>query len=375
MKEETKLKIWVMSNEFEPNIIGGLGIVATHLTTTLSRAGMKVTVLCSGNSNRLKISNPNGNLRIIRFPKNSQYFNHTQKSFKANAIMRVVSRIGYTKPNLIHVHSTDFANTAKKAGDQFGIPIVYSCHSIASKGHSSPSGRNQAKLVRSARRIIVPSHWQADATRRVFPYITSNKIAVIPHGVKPVSKKSHGAPTKLLYVGRLIPSKGIESLIKAVALLSKSHNHVHLTIVGSGSKSYEQKLHSLARHVGITKRIRWVKSRSHKTIQKMYASYGAVIVPSKTESFCLVALEAMANGVPLITTRSGGLKEFANKGNAQIIHAVNSVSVARAIKGFWNNPSQSKRRIINAKSTATRYKWPVIAGKYQSLFTSLKKER
>ncbi|MCJ8012344.1 glycosyltransferase family 4 protein [Paenibacillus sp. KQZ6P-2] len=376
MKEETKqLKVWVMSYEFEPKIIGGLGIVATHLTRTLSKAGMKVTVLCSGNSNRLTISNPNRNLRILRFPNNSQYFNRTQNSFNADAIIRVASRMGYTKPDLIHVHSTEFANTAKKARDQFGIPIVYSCHSIASQSLSSPSGKNQTKLVRIAKRIIVPSHWLADAIRKHYPDAASNKITVIPHGVKPVSKKSNGAPTKLLYAGRLIPSKGIESLLKAIALLSNEHKSVHLTIVGSGTKSYQQKLRSLARQVGITKRIRWVKSSPYKTIQEMYASYGAVIVPSKTESFCLVALEAMANGVPLVATRSGGLKEFVNKGNAQIIHAVNSVSIARAIKEFWDHPSQSKRRMINARTTATQYKWPAISGKYKSLFTSLMKEK
>jgi len=84
----------------------------------------------------------------------------------------------------------------------------------------------------------------------------------------------------------------------------------------------------------VANRIRWVRKKPYAAVQRMYASYGAVIIPSKTESFCLVALEAMANGVPLISTLSGGLKEFVNKRNAQIIRSVDRASIAKAIKAF-----------------------------------------
>ncbi|MFD0713222.1 glycosyltransferase family 4 protein [Paenibacillus sp. GCM10027626] len=373
MGSTSKLKIWVMTNEFQPAIIGGLGTVATQLTKMLSKIGANVTVLCPGNSNRLTISNPNGNLRILRFPKSPRYFNRAKKSFKAEAIMRIASAEKLVKPDIIHVHSIEFADTAKMAGDRFGLPIVYTCHSLASRGNASPHGKNQAKLIRTARRIVVPSRWQADVTKRLYSGLKGSKMAVIPHGVTPVSNHSTGAPHKLLYVGRLIPSKGIEPLIKAVPLLSREKRQVHLTIIGSGKASYRSKLRTLARQSGALKRIRWVEKKPHETVQRMYGSYGAVIIPSKEESFCMVALEAMANGVPLISTLSGGLKEFVNTRNAQVIHSIDSVHIARAIKSFWNNPSQSRKRAVNARATAALYRWPVIAHKYLSLFSNLKK--
>lgn len=272
------------------------------------------------------------------------------------------------------MHSTEFAYTAKAAGERFDLPIVYTCHSLASQGISSLPGKQQTTLIRAANRIIVPSRWQAKVTRRLYPRIDGNKMIVIPHGVVPVTKGSTiGFSHKLLYVGRLIPSKGVEPLIKAVGLLAQENSKIHLTIVGSGKASYRNKLRSLAKQAGVEKRIRWAEKTPHKTVQRMYGSYGAVINPSKKESFCLVALEAMANGVPLISTTSGGMKEFVTPQNAKIIHSVDTAHIARAIKEFWNNPEQSRKRTIHARTTAAQYKWPVIARKYLSIFSELKR--
>ncbi|QMV42879.1 glycosyltransferase family 4 protein [Cohnella cholangitidis] len=372
MGSRRRLKVWVMTNEFHPNIVGGLGIVATQLTTLLSRAEVDIIVLCSSESVRLTTSNPGSRLRIVRIPRDSRYYNCSRRAYKTSPVLRAAAAMSSGKPDLIHVHSTDFASVAVAAGSLYRIPIVYTCHSTASKGTSSTSGKNQAKLIRAAKRTVVPSRWQARETKRLFPG-RSGRITIIPHGVKSMQMKHQGSPAKLLYIGRLISSKGVKPLIKAVALLSRHRKNVTLTIVGSGKGRYKNHLLALAKRSGIAKRIRWIHSKPNATIRRMYASYGAVIVPSQKESFCLVALEAMANGVPLVSTLSGGLKEFVNSRNAQIIHSVDSGSIARAITTMWNNPSKTRQRLINARSTAARYRWPVIARRYKSLFIKLRK--
>ncbi|GIP33360.1 glycosyltransferase family 4 protein [Paenibacillus sp. J2TS4] len=373
MDRRRSLNIWVMTNEFHPNIIGGLGVVATHLTKSLSKTGMKVTVLCSSNSGRLAYSNSGSSLRTVRLPKDLRYFNRSTRSFKAAPVLRAAAANHSGKPDLIHVHSTEFAAVAAAAGSLYRIPIVYTCHSIASEGIQSPPGKNQAKLIRTASRITVPSRWQAGEIKQLFPG-SHNRITVIPHGVKSMSRQSKGSPAKLLYVGRLISSKGIEQLIKAIALLSRHHKNVTLTIVGSGKIQYQKYLRDLAKKCGIAERIHWVKKSSNDAVQRMYPSYGTVIVPSKKESFCLVALEAMANGVPLVSTLSGGLKEFVDSRNAQVIPSVNSPAIARAIAERLTNPEKTRQRLIRARSTAARYRWPAIAPRYKSLFLKLRKE-
>ncbi|WP_438431145.1 glycosyltransferase family 4 protein [Gorillibacterium sp. sgz500922] len=376
MGSERKLKIWVMTNEYEPKIVGGLGIVATQLTRMLAKLGANVTVLCPGNSDRFTISQTNSNLRILRFPKNSKYFNRTQHSFRAESIIKSALGKGEHKPDLIHVHSTEFTDTAKVAGNRFKLPVVYTCHSLASEGISSKPGKQQTALLTFANRVIVPSRWQAKVTKGLYPRMNRRKLITIPHGVTPISKgSSKRDPHKLLYVGRLIPSKGVEPLIKAVGLLAQENRKVQLTIVGSGKASYRDKLRTLAKQSGAAKRIHWADKTPHKSVQRLYRSYGAVINPSKKESFCLVALEAMANGVPLISTTSGGMKEFVTRRNAKIIRSIDGVHIARAIKAFWNDPEQSRKRVIHARATAAQYKWPVIARRYLSLFSDLVRGR
>ncbi|WP_237712516.1 glycosyltransferase family 4 protein [Paenibacillus elgii] len=362
-----------MTNEFQPRIVGGLGIVATRLSKMLSKAGVEVKVLCTS-SGKLVVSKPGGNMHIVRIPKNVHHFRHSACAFKASAVLRAAAAAGSGKPDLIHVHSTEFAAAAAAARNKFRAPVVYTCHSNASEGPRSMSGKNQAKLIRGARRIVVPSRWQAMATRRMYGG-AQDRIVVIPHGVSSVSRQTRGAPDHLLYVGRIIPSKGIKPLIKAVALLSRFRKNVRLTIVGSGKKSYMNHLRAYAKQLGVSERIRWMGSRPHDAIQRMYPSYSAVIVPSEKESFCLVTLEAMASGVPLVSSLSGGLKEFVNSRNAQIINSVNGASIARAIAAMWNNKEITKRRLIYAKATAARYRWHKIAQRYKSLFLGLKKAR
>jgi glycogen(starch) synthase len=372
MESGRKLKVWVMTNEFHPNIIGGLGVVATHLANMLSKVGVEVTVLCASSDDRFSISKPGGRLRVVRIPKNKRYYNNSKRTFNAGTVLRAVSAMSSSKPDSIHVHSTDFATTAAEARHLYRIPVVYTCHSMVSKGIASPSGKNQSQLIRIARRIIVPSRWQSSAIKKLYPS-THGRINVIPHGVKTVSKRTYGKPSKLLYVGRLIPSKGIEPLMKAVALLSREQKNVHLTIVGSGHVRYQNSLRTLAKQLGIADRIRWIRSIPNGAVQRIYSSYGAVIVPSKEESFCIVALEAMANGVPLVSTLSGGLKEFVNTRNAQVIPFIDRASIARSIAAMWKNPAKTGKRLINARATAARYRWPAIALRYKSLFTNLRR--
>lgn len=363
-----------MTNEFHPNIIGGLGVAATHLAKALSNAGLEVTVLCSGDSGAPALMNPGGMQRILRLPKASYYFSRPSQSFKPGAVLRSAAANQCSKPDLIHVHSTEFAAVAAAAGSLYRVPIVYTCHSMVLAGARSPAGQNQAKLIRIASRITVPSKWQAAEIIRLYPG-SHTKITVIPHGVNFVSRQANITPAKLLYVGRLIPSKGIEPLIKAIALLSRNRKEVSLTIVGSGKAQYVNHLYTVARNIGIANRIHWMKKSSNDAVQRMYPSYGAVIVPSRKESFCLVALEAMASGVPLVSTLSGGLKEFVSPRNAQVIASLDSSAIARAIAAMWNNPARTKQRVNAAQRTAARYRWPAIALRYQSLFMNLKKGR
>lgn len=361
--------VWVMTAEYAPHIIGGLGTVATQLTRALKLAQVNVTVITQS-TGRMTEFIKNNQATVLRIPNTANYVsNKTYKPAKTEAI---IARHIQRKPNLIHVHSLEFAETALFFKRKYGTPIIYTCHSLVATENKKRVSRSkrQAQLMRSANRIIVPSLWLKKEILKRHPGMNA-KIKVIPNGVLTFSNLSTAPRYKLLFVGRLVKSKGIEALITALPILRAHNKNVHLTVVGKGAPRYRGRLRQLARKNNVLSNIQFVGALPHNKVQRLYSSYGAVIVPSKQESFCLVALEALANGTPLVSSRAGGLKEFVNSTNAQIIPFISSKAIGRVIVSMWNNPSVTMKRTHAGKIVAKHYSWSKIARRYKSIYASI----
>jgi glycogen synthase len=360
--------VWVLTTEFAPYIIGGLGTVATELTRAMSRSRMEVRVISKSQSKTIRRSQ-NGWTVLLRIPATNKFFDFSAAAYRPAMIAQQAARTFSRKPNAIHVHSLEFAEAALLLGRKYRVPVVYTCHSLVSMEGRKWTRRSssQERLIRRVNRVVVPSFWLKHQITKRHPGVAS-KIRVIPNGVRPVSKGTHAPPYRLLYVGRLIRDKGIEPLIRSIPGLSKKNRNVRLGVIGKGSPRYRSRLKSIARKQGVLSKIRWLGPLSHSKVQRTYSSYGAVVVPSKQESFCLVALEAMANGVPLVASRAGGLKEFVNRRNAQIIPVVKSNVISRAIEWVWKHPARTRQRVRIAKRVAAGFHWRKMALRYRHLF-------
>lgn len=383
IEEETKLneasRIWVLSTEFEPHIIGGLGTSATKLTRAYARSGALITVLSQSKHARL-LNSKQQQLHIVRFPKTTRYYSATDNQYKPVAIERWMAKRGYRIPSGIHIHSLQFSNVAKHFQSKYGIPVVYTCHSLIAneKGpnskHKRQALKHQVQLLKTANNIVVPSQSELDLLKRKYPFC-ANRLSVIRHGVISRKQTARGPRHRLLFVGRLVPVKGVAPLLEAVAKLKQSGNKVKLDLVGTGSKSYTKYLKALVKKLGISSEVRWLGFRSHKQVQSMYASYGAVILPSLQESFGLVAVEALASGVPLVATRAGGLAESVNSKVAQTIPRANSTAIAKAIQSMWNHKKLTDRRISAGLRWVSRFSWPRAATRYRGIFKQLEKTK
>jgi glycosyltransferase involved in cell wall biosynthesis len=355
-----------MTNEYEPHIIGGLGVVATNLTHALRGDDMKATVLTKSVKSEVGVKREK-NLKIIGFPRNSR-FNYL-------TIRKWLYRKGYRIPDLIHIHSVDFAYLARYYQKKHNVPVVYTCHSLVTLEKKNPFRELMAKrqkiLLQSASQIVVPSIWERAQLEDIYPFC-NDKITVIENGVNVNEQPQSSAnPYHLLFVGRLIRMKGIEELLQAVSALAQKEPKVRLDVVGRGSEQYQRHLKSMARKLGVTSKVRWLGYHDPDQVQQIYSSYGAVIVPSRQESFGLVALEALANGIPLISTRSGGLADFVNEDVAQIISGVDHVDIATAIQTMWREPELTKQRVEEGFKTAEKHDWSYIADRYRELFYTM----
>lgn len=369
MSINKKPNVWVMTAEYAPHIIGGLGTVATQLTRALAMAQVNAVVITQSTGRMIQFKKSN-QTTILRIPKTPRYISN--KVYKPANIQALIEQRIHHKPNLIHVHSLEFAEAALFFKRKYGIPIIYTCHSLVSIENKKRLNRSkrQTQLMRQANRIVVPSQWLKKEISKRHPSFNA-KIKVIPNGVMSFASMSTTPRHKLLFVGRLVRSKGIEALIKAMPLLKSHNKNVHLTVVGKGATAYRSYLQQLSKQHRVQAHIRFVGGLSHGQVQRMYPSYGAVIVPSKQESFCLVALEALAHGIPLVASRAGGLKEFVNGTNAQIIPTISSRDIGRVIVAMWNNPAITKKRVHAGKAVAKHYNWGKIARRYKSIYTSV----
>ncbi|MBE1442649.1 glycosyltransferase family 4 protein [Paenibacillus sp. OAS669] len=364
--------IWVMTTEFSPLIIGGLGTVATNLSQAMGRKNMEMIVWNQGSGKQVTYTRQNG-LLVIGVPRTALYFDSSKRSYKIGSLRRAASKYIRRKPDVIHVHSLEYAREALFYKKKYRIPIVYTCHSLVE------SGQRWEKILREiilgADRVIAPSKWLRGNIVKRYPK-ASSKTIVIPHGITPSSQASQAPWHKLLYVGRMISSKGVTSLVEATGMLARKRSKLSLTIIGKGSSKYRNRLAAIARRKGFASKVRFLGFIPPHKIKHKYASFGIVVVPSiQGESFCLTALEAMAYGNPLVSTRAGGLKEFVNHRNSQIIPYVTSKAIATSIEQVLTNPAKTKWRIRNAKLMARRYRWPDIAERYKKLFVRLKRRK
>ncbi|SJZ46631.1 glycosyltransferase family 4 protein [Selenihalanaerobacter shriftii] len=128
-------------------------------------------------------------------------------------------------------------------------------------------------------------------------------------------------------VGRLGIKKNQELLIKAAAILKESNPEIKYVIVGKDSspkKSYEQKLHRLIREFKVEDRVVLLGFREN--ISKILADLDLLVIPSKEESFGIIAVEGMAMEVPVIASGVGGLKEVIKDEETGILFAMDEVN-------------------------------------------------
>ena len=148
---------------------------------------------------------------------------------------------------------------------------------------------------------------------------TRTKVVPIPFA----GTNGQGGPGRdvhtLLFVGRLHPVKGLETLLPALAKVKEELIGVKLVIAGSGPKGYERSLRQLATHLGVTDAVQFAGfvEGSHKDALLQRAA--VFVLPSHQENFSLAAVEAMAAGLPVVVTKGCDLWPEVEKGAAGLV--------------------------------------------------------
>ncbi|MBI2853895.1 MAG: glycosyltransferase [Chloroflexi bacterium] len=229
------------------------------------------------------------------------------------------------------------------------------------------------RVVRNADRVLALTETERDILIGLYG-VRSEKIAVIPAGVdldvfhpqdKSEARAVLGLPegaSIVLYVGRIEPLKGVDVLLRAIAMLP-SDRPVYCLIVGGNAMgdSDGTDLGSLAVELGIAGQLRFVGPVEHEELPIYYNAADVSVVPSRYESFGLVALESLACGTPVIASRVGGLPSIVRHGeNGLLVPEPTPELFAQDMRQLLANEPLRLRMAQGAAESARRFAWPGI---------------
>jgi spore coat protein SA len=233
--------------------------------------------------------------------------------------------------------------------------------------------------------IAVPSNFLGNTItqRRCGP---SEMVVTLRHGISSdvffPGNRSYclEEQPQILYVGRLVPEKGVHLLIQAFKLLLNEYPNAELTIAGGawfGSESrssYIASLESLT--VGIETQISFLGSVSHRDLPELYRNANLFVMPSIwREVHGQVNLEAMATALPIITTRRGGIPECVGD-TAVLLDEVDVESLLSAMQKIVNCPQIARSMGERARNRAiARFGWRVLMPEYRSFLEALRSSK
>jgi D-inositol-3-phosphate glycosyltransferase len=296
--------------------------------------------------------------------------------------------------DIIHSHywmSGVAADALKKA---WGVPVVHMFHTLGqmknrvARSNEEMEGEYRVKgerqVLRSADALIVAT--LAEQAQLQFLYgASSRKLVVIPPGVDtsrfyPIPRDEAraviGIPSDdemILFVGRIEPLKGVDTLIRAVAHMHETgvlEKYPHyLSIIGGDPEASPEKMNQemvrlqrLCREMGIGDMVVFHGKRGQDALPYYYSAASMLVVPSHYESFGMVALEAMACGTPVVASQVGGLAFLVQDGVTGFVVPDGEPDVlGDRLTRLISDPALRERMGQQAAEYARAYAWEKIA--------------
>ena len=163
-----------------------------------------------------------------------------------------------------------------------------------------------------------------------------------------------GDPPRLLYTGQLHPYKGVGTLLEAVRNLEREGRQVEVTIVGAGAAEYEAELSGVARR--LASKVRFLGRLPHSSLPSIYRAHDIFVFPSIwSEPFGLTHLEAMASGLPVVSTANGGHGEFLRDGrNALVFEPGDAAALGSQVGRLLDKPRLRRKLVEEARRHVER---------------------
>lgn len=365
---------------------GGMNVVELNAAQALARRGIAVDLITrwSAPASEL-ITELAPGLRLIQLPVGppAVVAKSAQEAF-IEPFGRALDELDSYQ--VLHSHHWFSGMAALPVAKAWGVPHLQSFHSVAAPPESglhlgepaeSPgrlAGERAAAAtsdliiaVSDAERDTITHRLGADPDRIrvVRPAVDSSFFAPLATGERPWRPVGVAIETPLLvFAARLQPLKGADLAVEAFALLPPEVP-AHLLIAGAGSvdfADYESDLHRMVSAHRLDGRVSYLGSVPRSTLAQILRSATLVLVPSHSETFGLIALEAEASGTPVIAAHAGGLVEAVPDGQGGIVLDSRDPAIwAETIRTLLDAPAEMARLARGARAFAASRSWDDVA--------------
>jgi colanic acid/amylovoran biosynthesis glycosyltransferase len=195
--------------------------------------------------------------------------------------------------------------------------------------------------------VVCISRFARSQAMKLTPARHWGKYEVCPLGVdperyRPVARSGAGGPFTLLCVGRLVPAKGQRILLEALRQLTDQGRELRLVLVGNGPDAAD--LQAAATELGLADRVQFTGALNQTRVLDWYRQADVFVLPSFAEGVPVVLMEAMASGIPCVTTRITGIPELIEDGRDGLLVTPSDVSgLAAAIARLQDDPALGVR--------------------------------
>jgi glycosyltransferase involved in cell wall biosynthesis len=372
-------------------LVGGRENFVYGLVNHLKKFGIEQSIVTSGSTEN----------RQTRFD-GLTVFSLTERKFGGYIILEnLVNVLRRHKFDLINIHgygeyTADMTCLLKKTGF-LRVPTVLTTHGLSGLINAY-FAISPASLLTPSQRIKRLPHLFYDFTlgrlevatfdriivvseeEKSYLYhlgLKEEKIVKIPVAVNDIffSASSNAAKKRenyVLYVGRIVEYKGLDTLAKAIKELRVASNTELKCIMIGKDFGYRGKLQSLVDKLGITDLVEFIDHVPQNRLANYYSSALVTVLCSLTEGFPLSLVESMATGTPFVATPVGAIPDLVNQSKAGLIVPVGDAkALADAIRQLVEDRKMWAEMSARSRENATKFRWDNIAKSYYQLYKDL----
>ncbi|MGI9004573.1 MAG: glycosyltransferase family 4 protein [Pseudonocardia sp.] len=397
------MRVLMVSWEYPPVMVGGLGRHVHALATELVTAGHEVVVASRHPAGTDALTHPTADdvvdgVRVLRVAEDPAHLEFERDMVAwtlamGHALLRTaLTSLGSWRPDVVHAHDWLVAHPAIALADVLKSPLVATIHATEAGRYagwlSSPLSRQVHSvewwLARRADTVITCSAAMRDEVAGLYD-LDPTAIVVLHNGIAQRRwrvrrsrvtalrvRHAPGGEPLLLYLGRLEYEKGVQDLIAALPRIRRAHPGARAVVAGTGTAA--DMLVETARTHRVLRSVTFLGHLPDSELAALLAAADAVVLPSRYEPFGIVALEAAAAGAPLVTSTAGGLGEVVVDGVTGVSFAPGDVAgLTGAVGTVLADPVGAARRARAARARlGASFSWTRIAADTAQVYASVR---